>query len=301
MQPARPSRRSSDAAGYRATGAGEPLRSVSVSNIRGATKRRSRKGPSRLSVVLLVVAILAGVLGIGAFALYHSNLFPVTKVTVSGVEHLTAEEMTELAAIPDTTTLIRLDTQGVTDRLKSNSWVRDAAVERVFPDTVNLNITERRITAVCDVTVDNDSQSTQTWALASDGMWLMQIPDRTSDEGRAIASRVYEDVDAALRISNVPYGSVPEAGTTCTNANILNALSIISGMTTDLADQVKSVSASSSESTTLTLTNGVEIAFGDSSNIRDKERVCLQLMEEHPNQIAYINVRVVNKPVWRSV
>ncbi len=240
-------------------------------------------------------------LGIGAFALYHSNLFPVTKVTVSGVEHLTAEEMTELAAIPDTTTLIRLDTQGVTDRLKSNSWVRDAAVERVFPDTVNLNITERRITAVCDVTVDNDSQSTQTWALASDGMWLMQIPDRTSDEGRAIASRVYEDVDAALRISNVPYGSVPEAGTTCTNANILNALSIISGMTTDLADQVKSVSASSSESTTLTLTNGVEIAFGDSSNIRDKERVCLQLMEEHPNQIAYINVRVVNKPVWRSV
>ena len=65
------------------------------------------------------------------------------------------------------------------------------------------------------------------------------------------------------------------------DANISNALSIIDGMTTDLAGQVKQVSASSSESTTLILDNGVEIAFGDSSDIRDKERVCLQLMQEY--------------------
>ena len=51
----------------------------------------------------------------------------------------------------------------------------------------------------------------------------------------------------------------------------------------------------------ITLNNGVEIAFGDSSDIRDKERVCLELMREHPGKIAYINVRTVNKPIWRAV
>ena len=33
----------------------------------------------------------------------------------------------------------------------------------------------------------------------------------------------------------------------------------------------------------------------------DKERVCLELMREHPGKIAYINVRTVNKPIWRAV
>ena len=101
--------------------------------------------------------------------------------------------------------------------------------------------------------------------------------------------------------TSVPYGAVPEAGSQCNNPNISNALAIIDGMSTELADQVKSVSAASSDSTALTLNNGVEIAFGDSSDIRDKERVCLELMREHPGKIAYINVRTVNKPIWRAV
>ena len=80
-----------------------------------------------------------------------------------------------------------------------------------------------------------------------------------------------------------------------------NALSIIDGMTTELSDQIKSVAAASSNSTTLTLDNGVEIAFGEAKDIRDKERVCLELLKQHEGKISYINVRVVNKPVWRSL
>ena len=112
---------------------------------------------------------------------------------------------------------------------------------------------------------------------------------------------MYEDADNALEITDIPYGSKPEAGSYCNNANVENALGVIDGMTTELASQVKSVAAASSESTTLTLQNGIEIAFGSSKDIRDKERVCLQLMAEHEGKISYINVRVVNKPVWRSL
>ena len=289
---------------YRRAGASrgynEPIRSVSVSQVRDSSRRVQKKSPSRAKGIVIVLLVLAVILGVAGIVVYNLNLFPVKKVTVSGVEHLTAEEMTDLAAVPQDTTLIRVDTAGIESRLESNPWVKDATAERIFPDTINLKINERKITAIVEVLID-DSKTTQTWALASDGMWLMQIPDRSSDEGKKLASKIYEDVDSTLKISQVPYGSTPEAGTICKNANISNALSIIDGMTTDLAGQVKQVSALSSESTTLILDNGVEIAFGDSSDIRDKERVCLQLMEEYPNQISYINVRVVNKPVWRMV
>jgi cell division protein FtsQ len=216
------------------------------------------------------------------------------------VSHLTDQETADLASVPEGTTLLNVDAAGVEARLESNPWILDASVERWFPSTLNLNIKERQIVAVVDVVID-DNDNQQTWALASDGTWLMQIPDRESDEGKLLADQIYEDADEALHISSVPYGSVPEAGSQCSNPNITNALAIIDGMSTELADQVKSVSAASSDSTMLTLDNGIEIAFGDSSNIRDKERVCLELMEEYPDKIAYINVRTVNKPIWRAV
>ena len=84
---------------------------------------------------------------------------------------------------------------------------------------------------------------------------------------------------------------MPFEGTICNNA-----LVIVDGMTTELAGQVKKVAATETESTTLTLESGVEIMFGTAENIRDKERVCLEIMKEHPDGLAYINVRVVDRP-----
>lgn len=289
--------------GARRGGSNEPLRSVSVSQVRSNQRRARQQQPkkSRKGLIIGIIAVVVAlVVAAGIFIMSRSDLFPVTKITVSGVRHLTQQETAQLAAVSEGTTLINIDAAGIESRLESSPWILDAVVERRFPDTVNLNITEREIVAVVDVVID-DNDNKQTWALASDGTWLMQIPDRNSAEGQTLAPQVYEDVDAALHIQSVPYGSVPEAGTQCNNPNITNALAIIDGMSTELADQVKSVSAASSDSTVLTLQNGVEIAFGDSSDIRDKERVCLELMEQYPNKIAYINVRVVNKPIWRAI
>ncbi len=286
----------------RNTASGAPLRSVSVSEVRNASRYRKRAAKShRLMGVLIAVVVVVAVLGIGSFALSSTGAFEVEKVTVSGADHISSEDLTQLAAVPEGTTLLNVDANGITSRLTSNAWVKSASVDRVFPDTLNLSITERDISAVVSVTVD-ESNTVERWALSSDGMWLCKIPDdRESPEGKALPSQVYEDADNALEITDIPYGSKPEAGSYCNNANVENALGVIDGMTTELASQVKSVAAASSESTTLTLQNGIEIAFGSSKDIRDKERVCLQLMAEHEGKISYINVRVVNKPVWRSL
>lgn len=88
-------------------------------------------------------------------------------------------------------------------------------VNRVLPDTLDLAITERTIAAV--VTVTGSDKQTENWAIASDGMWLMKIPDQNSDEGKSISQQVYTDADRVLHITDVPYGVKPQEGAYCSD------------------------------------------------------------------------------------
>lgn len=71
---------------------------------------------ARIVIILAVIALVA----VGFFVLRSTNLFPVQQVRVSGVEHLTSEEMTDLAAVPAGATLINVDAAGIESRLESN-------------------------------------------------------------------------------------------------------------------------------------------------------------------------------------
>lgn len=278
---------------------GSSLHTVGVSELGSMPAPRRAGSPwiVRIFISLVVLVVLGAV---GFAVAYNANIMPVTKLTVSGTTHLTNEELTELAQVPAKTTLFNVDATGIEERLRSNPWVLNATVERIPPDTLNLKIEERSITAVVDVTVDENA-TVETWALSEDGVWLTQVPTKKQAKQNAALQQLYDDSTSALKISDVPLGSKPEAGASCADANIKNALGIVAGMTTELADQVKYVSAASAESTTLVLDNGVEVAFGDDTSIRDKERVCLELLKEHEGKISYINVRTVSNPIWRSL
>lgn len=137
--------------------------------------------------------------------------FAVEQVTVSGADHLSSDELTELAAVPAGSTLLNVDANGIATRLATNPWVKSVSGRnRVFPNTLNLNISERSISAVVAVTVDS-SNTVERWALSSDGMWLTKIPDdRNSAEGKALPDSVYNDADNALEITDIPYGQRPK-------------------------------------------------------------------------------------------
>lgn len=277
------------------------LSSVRVGDIdRLERSARTQKTYRRHLVRIGVIAALVLALVVSGIAVYYSNLFAIESVSVTGVEHLTASDMSELASVPAGTTLLRVDTAGIRDRLLKDAWVQDVSVNRIFPNTLELAVTERTIAAVVDVPTEN-AESTQKWAIASDGMWLMPIPAKDSEAGKKTSAKVYEDAESVLAITEVPYGTSPEVGAYCSDASVNNALAIVDGMTTELAGQVKKVAATETESTTLTLESGVEIVFGTAENIRDKERVCLEIMKEHPDGLAYINVRVVDRPTWRAL
>lgn len=294
-------RRASGSAGARQRGPAPSLRSVRVGDVGRSSRAGSMNASYRnymsrfakAGIVLLVLAVLAVVL-------YLSPLFGIKNVTVTGVSHITASAMAELAAVPVDSTLLRVDAAGIKSRLLTNAWVKDVAVKRVLPDTLELAITERSIAAVVEVPAQ-DAGSTVQWAIASDGIWLTDIPEQDSEAAANVSSQVFSDADAALKITNVPYGVSPRVGSACTDESVLNALSIVSGMTTSLKDRVVSVNVSGADNTVLTLDDGVQIAFGDDQNIREKERVCLELMEQHAGEISYINVRTPERPTWRSL
>lgn len=261
---------------------------------------RGKKTQRRSGFRFGIVAAIVGVLLVGGVSLYFSPLFTVTNVEVEGIEHLTALETTNLVAVPEGTTLLRSNASGIKSRMLENPWIQDVKVRPVFPDTLKLIVTERPIAAVIDIGVDN-AQNTEQWAIAADGMWIMSIPKKDSKSAAAVSSKVYEDAEKALIITGVPYGTAPQAGTYSTDETVNNALAIINGLTTELAGQIKKVEATGSEATTLTLENGIEIAFGAAEDIREKERVCLELMEKYPDSVAYINVRVVERPTYRAI
>ena len=250
---------------------------------------------AKVVAVLVAIAVLAGVFA-GA---YWSNLFAVQQVTVSGVEHLTASEMAQLANVPSDTTLLRVDTATIESNIMRDAWVENVHVQRVFPNTLNLAVTERTIGATVEIGVD-DGKSTETWALSTDGIWLCLIPDKDSEAAQNLSPKIYEDAENVFVITDVTYGVKPEVGKVCTDESVKNALDVVTSLSTDLKDQVKQVSATSTENTTLTLDSNVEIAFGAASDVRDKERVIKQILADHPGEVSYINVRVVKSPTWRT-
>ncbi len=251
---------------------------------------------TRLAAVMVgAVAVLA--LGL---ILFFSPILQIDDVQVNGSTHLTDAEIEALVNVPAGVTLLSVDAGSISRSLERDAWVETATVRRVFPHTLAIDITERDIAAVVEV-LTSDAKAVQPWAIASDGVWLMPIPEKDSELGASISPQIYEDAESVLTITGVPFGLMPEIGSVCTDENVENALSILNGLTTDLADAIVKVQATDAESTLLTLSNGIEIAFGKAEDIREKERVCLQIMEQNPDKVAYINVRVVNKPTWRAV
>lgn len=248
---------------------------------------------------MLVALLIVGLVG-GGFFLYNSKVFSIEQVDFNGAEHLTDEEMNLLANIPPNANLLNVNVSRLSDNLLADAWIESVSVNRAFPHTLEVNVTEREVAAIVEVP-SGDGSTTKDWAISADGRWLMPIPKEGTEEAARTSAKVYEDAAGALHITDVPADTTPEVGKQCTNASVNNALAIIDGLTTELAQRITNVKATEPESTTLTIKDGPDIVFGTADHVRDKERVCLKIMEEHPQGVSFINVRTVDRPTWRAL
>jgi len=74
--------------------------------------------------------------------------FRIVTVALAGNHHVTREEVLATAGITGTTSLIFLDVEQTRERLKTNPWIADATVLKLYPGELQIGIKEREAFAL---------------------------------------------------------------------------------------------------------------------------------------------------------
>lgn len=107
----------------------------------------------RLATVGKVVAVLAFVAASAQGGrlivrrVIASPRFAVQEIAVGPTDHVSAQEVTELAAVKLGDKLLSVDPDAVAARLTTHPWILAARVRRQLPSTLSIELTERRAVA----------------------------------------------------------------------------------------------------------------------------------------------------------
>jgi len=213
--------------------------------------RRGRQwGPRRSRV--LAVAVVAAVLTIG-WLLTFAPLLAVRRVEVAGARQVSPAQVRAAAAVRTGVPLLRVDTAGVRRRVGELPPVAAVAVQRRWPATLRLRVTERQPAAV------------------------LVLPGG----GVALVDRI-----------GVVFGSAPAAPPGVPVLDVAAAdphdpataaaLTVVSELPRELAGQVRTVAAPSPTAVSLTLRGGAVVAWGDTRDAGRKSAALQALLKLRP-------------------
>ena len=74
--------------------------------------------------------------------------FRIVSVALAGQHHVSRQEVLAAAGVTDTTSLLFLDVEQTRERLKSNPWIADATVLKLYPGELQIGIREREAFAL---------------------------------------------------------------------------------------------------------------------------------------------------------
>jgi cell division protein FtsQ len=171
------------------------------------------------------ILLLVGTLGYGAVAGDHlpsvvdwmkdardaaANAmgFRIAAISLTGPKEVSREEVLTVAGVTGRASLLFLDADAARTRLLENPWIADAAVLKLYPDRLQITITERRAFALWQ-------QDRRVGVIAADGTVLepfvedryVRLPlvvgrgaERRAKDFLAILDR-YPDIRSQLRAS----------------------------------------------------------------------------------------------------
>lgn len=208
-------------------------------------KRKNSKLPWLFWLVgVALVAIL--------WSLYQSKWFITQTVTIQGVSRLTPEQVLAVAGAPTGEPLISQDLSGIKQRLSEVPEVKSVLVERGWPTTLLITITERIPVAV---------------AATAGGFNLID------DEGKN--SGVVGAPPAGLLV----IAAQPDS------AAMTSAISIIAAIPTEW--QVTGLAATTQDSVIANLASGAVIVFGSGDFAQKKVEVASALLKQN-----YLSINV---------
>lgn len=116
---------------------------------RFARRQRARRWRVWRLVVAVVVVLALVVTGI--WLVFFSDHLAVEGVDVRGADQLEPARIEQAAAVPEGEPLARVDLFRIEARVRSLAMVRSATVSREWPDSVRIEVEERRAIAVLEI------------------------------------------------------------------------------------------------------------------------------------------------------
>jgi len=208
--------------------------------VRSAKPKNVRKSKTPWLIWLIIVLAVSG-----WWILYQSKWFIAQGVTVTGHSRLTVEQISAVAAVPIGNSLMSINTAALTEQLMELTEIKVVTVERGWPHTILINVTERTPIAV---------------AATLSGFNLID------SEGKN-AGRVAAPPPGLLVISAVPESKA-----------MLGAITTLAAIPAQW--QLIELAAATQDNIVATLGTGAVITFGSSERAADKVEVAQALLEK---------------------
>lgn len=78
----------------------------------------------------------------------NTSGFHITAVAISGHKHVTRDDILSIAGVTERTSLLFLDAEAARQKLKTNPWIADATVLKLYPDRLQITVQEREAFAL---------------------------------------------------------------------------------------------------------------------------------------------------------
>lgn len=220
---------------------------------------RGRRLPFDPWKAVLAVVLAVAVVVVLGWTVLGSRLLVVRNIEVVGERLVNREEVVAAAGIRLGTPLMRVDRRAVQRRVGHIRQVLAARVERAWPSTLRIRVTERSPVAAVD--------TGSGYALVDRvGVVVTVVPERPEE------LPMVEDPG----LSETPVASAGPVRDPAVRA----ALAVAEALPADLAERVTAISADTPSDVTLGLRSGDTVVWGTAARSPEKARTLLTLLSQ---------------------
>jgi len=243
------------------------MRSRRISVLRGAGRRRLRRA-------MLALGVLA--LGVVGMAATRSPLLDVDQITVAGTAHTSHQAVLQAARIDRGDALVGVDLGAAAHRVEELPWVDRAKVTRDWPSTVHIQVTERTVAAIVQVSEEKAALVDARGRVLSIEPWAPD-PAATGADAPLVLTGIRGRVHAGERLSG----------------DARDALKVA----TALRERLPGVVASVSTDLDADLVEGGSIRFGSTEQLEAKVTAAKTVLSDvDMSCLETLDVRVPGSP-----
>ena len=232
------------------------------------SQRKARRSPRRLFKGVWFLLICGGLMAV----VVYSPLFTMQRLVLSGNTYLKQDDIMAIGRIEKGKPIFQLQTDAITQNLMHDLRIESAVVRRRFPDTIEIDITERMpvATVSCDYGyIDFDRQGKVLRSYHS--LQKMPIP--------LITGVTLHDL---------------YIGDDNTNETVAQILSFLQKLDADALNHISEINIADPEAVTAYTTNAVQIRLGNMERMEEKARLTQDFINALPSSrhpIEYVDFR----------